>query len=399
MLNVDQFIENATLEGLISAFFNFSIDRDGNFEIVSSYRSSKFTSIELTQEIYQSNNKLLSDWSGIPFIIQGSRHICKLQRSKRIYTPSQFITTLYKKIQRKGTEHYTDSEFERVLLLGLMGLRGSADPKTNFYAVDVNRDIQTDEYLDYIFKLLTNISDVRQLNLNFRELQQQYKENIHRRNTQIRVNLKWFSELIDYDLSNVNIYKHEILQCLKAEISLKREKDDTENGFMERLVIYRNKILNQIEENDQNQLNLQVQALRTQLGFVNASDDNMIQNRSSSIVNIAKGLYEDECVCCKDIYPLESRTFKLRNSDRFYLEIHHVISFSSDRNGDQIDNLVKICPSCHRALTKNRADEEYQKSLIRNILKNSPSAKGYVSNFFDDPTDEKLVNYIYDKLR
>ena len=93
---------------------------------------------------------------------------------------------------------------------------------------------------------------------------------------------------------------------------------------------------------------------------------------------------------------MENRTFKMRNSDRYYLEIHHVISFSADNTLDQIDNLVKICPACHRALTKNRAEESYQKQLITKILINAPKAKEFCLNF----TDEfNCVQFVYDRLR
>ena len=35
------------------------------------------------------------------------------------------------------------------------------------------------------------------------------------------------------------------------------------------------------------------------------------------------------------------------------------------QSGDILENLVKLCPACHRALTPNRAEESYQKKLLK----------------------------------
>lgn len=110
----------------------------------------------------------------------------------------------------------------------------------------------------------------------------------------------------------------------------------------------------------------------------------------------AKLVLDDECASCKDEYPITERTFKYRNSDRFYLEIHHCIDFSADSTCDQIDNLVKLCPACHRTLTKQRADESYQKMIIQNIFKNAPSVKEFCLNFTDE---QNVVQFVYDRLR
>lgn len=390
MITINDFLEMSTLEGLTAAFFNFSIN-NGHFEISSSYRFSKFADIELTNDIYSQNNRLLSEWTNLSFSLSGKKHVFLISSDDKVATSVDFAEAVYRKIQQKRLEHYSDEQFERVLLLSLIGLRGSADPTTNFYAVDIIRDIQTDKYLDLIFRLLTNISDIRQLNLNFRELQQQYYTEENQRNTQIRINLRWLSEKLNYNLSEVNIYKDSILKKLKKTIRQKNMREITENGFIERLIIYRNNILN-VNNNSK------VHDLRRELGFTLCKNDSEIR-RSTTIINIARELYDDECVCCKDIYPIENRTFKIRSSGRYYLEIHHVISFSSDKKGDQIDNLVKVCPACHRALTKNRGEEKYQKELIENILKNSNSAQQYVSNFLDSPTLMDMINYVYEKLQ
>lgn len=391
MIDFNAFVEKITFEGLVASFFNFKFskieDKNQYIEISSSYKFSKYATMTLDENVYRKNNILLSKWTGIPFELKGTRHYCIVVCDKEL----DFATCIYKKIQRESL-NISDKKFEKTLLFSLMGLRGSLDPKINYFSVDIPRGIQDKQYLDYVFRLLTNLSDMRQLNLNFRELQKQFTDDNIKRNTQIRINLKWFLSKINYDLSKINIYKDNILKSLKTEISNKKESSKILDNFIERLMIYQNNILrNKLSQGE-------IEEIRKSLGFNKQLIDNN-KVRSSSLVRYAKNLYPEECVCCKDEFKISDRTFKCRDDNRYYLEIHHVISFSSDNRGDQIDNLVKLCPACHRALSKNRASEKYQRNLILKIIKNSESAQQYVSNLIDNPTLENMINYVYDKLR
>lgn len=90
----------------------------------------------------------------------------------------------------------------------------------------------------------------------------------------------------------------------------------------------------------------------------------------------------------------------MRGSDRPYLEIHHVISFGANNSGDVIENLVKLCPSCHRALTPNRAEENFQKIIIDNILSNSSDAYKYVRLFTEEKATKNDANdFVYNNLK
>lgn len=398
-MSIDDFLKNATLEGLATVFFNFQQDKRGNFEVCSSYRSSKYANIELTESIFLTNNQKLKNWSNLDFQYNSTNgHYFTIQKNNQITTSDEFVKNIYKAIQRKRA-NYSDDEFERILLLALFGLRGSPDPKTNYYAVDIHRSVQTSFYLDCVFKLLTNISDTRQLNLNFRELQPEFIAEKAQRNTQIRINLKWFCEYLNYDLSILNLYKDNILKNQYVEIQGKQEKQDAYDGFLERLIVYRNEIIGQPKQESEELSKQTIQKLREELGFKTDDNDLGTQKRSANIVNIARNIYENACVCCKNNYDISERSFKMRKTGEYYLEIHHVISFASDKKGDQIDNLVKVCPTCHRALTKGRAEESYQRQLIQNIITNSETAKEYVSNFIDQPTNEKIIDYIYQNLQ
>jgi 5-methylcytosine-specific restriction protein A len=101
---------------------------------------------------------------------------------------------------------------------------------------------------------------------------------------------------------------------------------------------------------------------------------------------------------CRNRYTNEQRTFQLRGQERHYFEIHHIIPFSKGKEHDQIDNLAKLCPTCHRILTKNRAEEALQKETIYQILSNSPNAQRYVGILADSSDLLTLTEFVYSKL-
>ena len=385
-LNYEDFTNNATLEALLVAFANAKPCNIG-FVIESSYKKSKYSSVELTDDVYQENNQLLCDFTGLLFQLNGTRHQYFVQTELPI---DEFFARIYQFIQIKRVQsQISDDDFSDLILLSFFALRGSPDFKLNFYSLDLPRQIVSSQYLDNLFKLLTNISDLRQLNLNFRELQHQFISGENERNTQFRINLRYFYDRLAQDLLSVNKFKADILLCNRQLIITKNIAQESKT-FIERLMFYKDRVLNH------QKTEREIEQLSRDLGFVY---DEMIDEkvkRNQGIVQYVRAFFDDECVCCKNTYPLESRTFRHRDSERFYLEVHHVISFSADHTLDQIDNLVKVCPACHRALTKNRADETYQKQLIGEILVNAPKAKEFCLNFTDE---NNCVQFIYDRLR
>ncbi|WP_081460783.1 hypothetical protein [Mycoplasma putrefaciens] len=71
-----------------------------------------------------------------------------------------------------------------------------------------------------------------QLNLNFRELQPEYIDNIRKRNTQIRINLKWFVNNYFEDLKKINIYKASIITSQKELIDKLKIATNFNNSFI-----------------------------------------------------------------------------------------------------------------------------------------------------------------------
>ena len=69
-----EFLENATLEGLLAAFANATPHENIGYVIESSYKQgSKFTA-KLDYSVYQENNNLLNTYFKIPFKLVGKKH-------------------------------------------------------------------------------------------------------------------------------------------------------------------------------------------------------------------------------------------------------------------------------------------------------------------------------------
>lgn len=387
-LNFDELLNSNNLYALCISFFNLVDDNDDFFVIQSYYKKSKFSNLELNQKLLIENNYLISNISGLPFILEKNKHCCYLKKTNNI-TFSLFFEELYKKIQRLR-EKYDDKMFSEIVCASLFFPRGSIDINANFFSVDIYRKYQNEEYLNKIFYLLTSVGDIKQLNFNFREFQKQHIKKINTRNTQIRINLKWLCDYLFLILQNFNKYKFNILKNNLKIINSKTIRNKISLDFYDRIQFYIKNIINSKTHN------LNIEFLRKEIGFDFQSKE---FSRNSSIVNLAKVTLPDFCSGCIGKYELKDRTFKYRNSDIWYLEINHVISFANN-NVDQIDNLCKLCPACHRALTPNRADETLQKEIIKSILNNNPIVSDYINLFIENNNSfEKKVEYVFQNLK
>ncbi|UOP04167.2 HNH endonuclease [Conchiformibius kuhniae] len=387
-MNEHDFLQTASLNALLAAFANAKPYACG-YIIESSYKSSKYEVNPLTEQMYQTNNMLLSQYTGLPFQLNKTKHQFVIQSTTRC---DDFFAQIYRRIQQKRFEtQISDNAFEDAILLSFFALRGSPDFKMNFYSLDLLRSVVSPKYLDNLFNLLTNLSDLRQLNLNFRELQEQFVSGENERNTQFRINLRYFNDRVGTQLAQINQYKADILQNNKAIIQDKSIVQKNSKTFVERIIFYTSKVL------DQHKTKREIEQLRKELGFQYDNGIDARNKRNQGIVQYVRVYFPDECAACKQDYAIADRSFKYRQSDRYYMEVHHCISFSADSTCDQIDNLVKLCPACHRALSKNRADETYQRRLISQIFDNAPTAKAFCLNFVDN--EQQAVDFVYERLR
>lgn len=292
---------------------------------------------------------------------------------------------------------------KKKFIRGFFESRGSIDYKAKFYSIDYYYDSEEIYDLKRALVLYYYLSIPEKfLNINFRELQPDYKKG-KKRNTQVRINLDWYiSEIglsFPYRIDSIKenceyeFFNNNGITYFKTPTI---EKNNLNNTFISRINLYGEKILNKTLKDDD------INKLRIELGI---DSNNSIVSRSQAEKLRVYLEKPDECCGCKNLYDLKYRSFIKRNDEKYYLEIHHNISFSHDKeNLDIFDNMVKLCPICHSALKKNRANEEYQKEIIKNILNNDPYSRYFAETYFnigndENKEDELLIQKIYESLK
>lgn len=267
-------------------------------------------------------------------------------------------------------------DFSKYFALGAFAFRGSFDLKMNYYTADLHKSrVSTKKELKCFINLLAFINFNNQLNLNFRELQDKGKL----KDTQFRINLKYFNDNYLNDLININPYRYRQFLLNSKHLSFKKINSDKDR-FMPRMLFYMNNIVGNNDLDD-----LDIKKLRDDLhlndGFQN-SGSSKIRKRSNRAKDFSMFSKPDRCSSCHNEYDKSIRTFKLKGSNYWYFEMHHVISYANGKSGlietENPDNYVKLCPACHRALTPNRADKDYQLKIINNILKDDSDTLNYV---------------------
>lgn len=382
---IDNIVKKKNIKGLFAIFFNLSHDDDEYFYVKSLYKTSKFSEYQLNQYITNEINHSLSNFFGLDFQVTGSgAHIIKIKKTNDIKTHQELTNEVYRQIQLLGFS-IDSHKYEQDMIMSLFMLRGSADFSGQFYTVDIKEQYVTSEYLNRLFQLLSGVKFISQLNFNFRELQPQYSSGENQRSAQLRINLGFFWQEYEKYIREINIYKYDILNSNSSRIKPARQSF---GNFSDRLIEYTNNILGKADTDEI------ISRHRNNLGLDKKSTD----HRNQNLRYIATRIMPDECMGCCGVYPRSDRTFKIRNSQLHYFEIHHIIPFSSGKEHDQIDNLSKLCPTCHRALTKGRADEELQKSIIRNILCNHDHGRNYVKIIINSDNEDDQVNFVYKSL-
>ncbi|ETB64146.1 TPA: hypothetical protein DIC38_00495 [Candidatus Nomurabacteria bacterium] len=388
MININQLL-NKPIETLLAVFFNTTKNKENNFEVCSRYRQTKFA--KLPKNSYEQTAISLSNKYKLNFNSNGKGLIISIINNNHNYDLNDFLNVVYDSIVVKLNKLPSNYLLDVEIALALFMFRGSVDFNRSFYSVDLKNP--TKDYIDNFFKVLLSSDDLlSRLNLNFRELQPQYVEGRNLRNTQVRINLKWFYDNVILNFSNINKYKTDIFFKNIAKLGEIRKY----NIFEERIILYKQSIFGR--KLNKNEIN----KLRNELQF-SLNDEqtkgNKFSIRNQKIVSYAREIFNDVCVGCNYTYNIKDRSFKMPRNDRYYFEINHVIAYSSDSVVvDVLDNLVKLCPTCHRALTPGRAYEELQKTIIKNML----NSRKEVSRFVDlmKPKEFKSsIDYVYKMLK
>lgn len=141
-------------------------------------------------------------------------------------------------------------------------------------------------------------------------------------------------------------------------------------------------------------------------------DSNKQIRQATRNKTIIKQVYDDEedvCICCKNDYCIKDRSFLMKRNvhgklvERYYFEIHHAISFSNEQGNeknvlDVIENLVKVCPTCHACMTAKRGLKTDVKNLIQNMLNNSLKVRNFAEGYFGTTDEIILIDKIYEFL-
>lgn len=370
-----------------------------------SYKKSKFlNNKDISFELLNKNNSLLSNFFEFNFQLKGSKHFLEISLDDEYLllkldetddNLSTFYNFLYDYIIFFTLNlRVSKEEFVDFFLISLFIPRGSFDFSANFFSVDLYRESTNENFYKNLLKLIVSnfsLDEIKKFNINFRELQKDYIDG-KRRNTQFRIDLKWFLKKYANFLKIINLYKFEIYEQNIDIIKKLPEKKDSFD-FIVRLKKYIEIIIGHSFKNDSN-----LEHLKKEIFGIN-DESQYAPSRNQSIVAIAKLLLENKCYSCCDEYDISTRSFKYRDRQSFYLEIHHVLPFANyDLEVDNIDNLVKLCPVCHAALKKNRAEISFQKKIINSILKNRETSSKFIEMFLDDKNINSKIDYIYERL-
>lgn len=416
LLKVSEFFSNEIPSILLGAFFSRRLFTEDNKYIIiyTSYKESqKVKTKEIEYSTYDSDYiKALNEESGaypywytreevldninVTLARINGQAFFVLENDININQDS-FYNKLYAKIFSTCDWIFDENlnEHKKSFIRGYMELRGSIDTTADYIAQDY--------FYDSFFemkkaRMLVDYLSIphNAININFRELQHDYYAGISTRNTQLRLNIWWYME----NVGIINGYKAEIF-ALSRRLDLpepegniyyfyndNKRRRTINNILDERLNFYSSNVFGKdITEND-------IQKMRNELKF----DNNPGNVRNRALVEAIKYLTPDECACCKNKYNISDRSYINRNTGRYYFEIHHVISIGKNKELDDENNMVKLCPTCHRILKRGSGTELEQKDLIREIFRNSPNTLYFAENFFNTKEFEQIVEMTYRNL-
>ncbi len=285
---------------------------------------------------------------------------------------------------------------------GFFESRGSIDTQRNFLTSDYffhsPLEFKKFHYLIDFFNIPSEA-----LNFNFRELQPEHVQGINQRNAQFRIYLDWYL----HHIGLFNPYKariaHHIFKTTFVDDGIYyklRDLPRTEyrgNSFTERSHFYLKNVYQQ-DLDDKS-----IEKLREQLGFIQKSEE---FKRDSKIINFYRIATPNVCNACCDDYDIKERSFLslplyqiTQRSDSYYTEIHHVISLGKNKELDVLENLAKLCLTCHRALKKGASAEGFQKRLIGKILKRNKDNLEFAQLRFETDDLPTLIDKIYESLK
>jgi hypothetical protein len=308
-------------------------------------------------------------------------------------TETQFYSMLHSKFFQSDWIHEDGlTNNKKDFIRGFLELRGSVDTTAKFIAQDYFFHNRVE------LKKATIVTDfmgvpIKYANYNMRELQHQFVMNINRRNPQFRVNSFYYAMNVGF----LNKYKAKIferafrtqgsnesnhIKYFQVEMPESRNDDVV---FIRYLNFFSNNVY---------QRNLTPRAiglLRQRLGFDVAGESNNTA-RNRAIITLFDEISPNRCAICGT-----ENTYR-RPDGRQYFEIHHVISLRNGSELDNIANLVKLCPNCHRMMKRNGAPKDDQIRAIITILNQHNEIYEFCSSYLNIDEINELAEKIQEML-
>lgn len=308
-------------------------------------------------------------------------------------TETSFFNMLYSKfLQCRWIRDTNLTEEKKSFVRGFLELRGSVDTTAKYITQDYFYNNRIELKKAQIFTDFMNVP-INYANFNMRDLQPQFVYGINRRNAQFRMNSYFYAKYIGF----INDYKATIFE--KAYPTLARYKTNRITYFDLNMPNSRNddvifiKYLNFFSNNVyEKMLTLKsVDELRKRLGFNNSASSNE-ETRNKTIIGLFDMIAPDKCAICGTEHTYE------KNDGRQYFEIHHVISRCNGPDTDNIANLVKLCPNCHRMMKKNASPKDKQIKAIIKILNEHNEIFEFCSSYLNINEINELANKIWNLL-
>ncbi|EJC09929.1 restriction endonuclease [Helicobacter pylori Hp P-13] len=379
---------------------------------VCSYKASKFTpgyeeskaqvlnalNILSKHQIWQSNQESVTKVKGtFVFILENDLHLDENAFYKKLLN-----LLIDNDFFNRSHSINSMTPNQKRFLSGFFESRGSIDTQRNFLTLDYffHSPLEFNKF-HYLIDFFTIPSEA--LNFNFRELQHEYAQGINQRNAQFRIYLDWYLHHIGlFNPYKARIAEHVFKTTLVNDngyykLSYPPTTKYHGNGFIERTHFYLKNVYQQ-DLDDKS-----IEKLREQLGLIQNSEE---FKRDSKIINFYRISTPNVCSACCDDYDIKERSFLslplyqiTQKLDSYYTEIHHVISLGKNQELDVLENLTKLCPTCHRALKKGASTEGFQKRLIGKILKRNKGNLEFAQLRFETDDFLTLIDRIYESLK
>ena len=308
-------------------------------------------------------------------------------------TETSFYNMLHSKFFRSEWIHEEGlTDDKKDFIRGFVELRGSVDTTAKFIAQDYFFNNRVELKKATIITDFMNVP-IQYANYNMRDLQYQFVSGINRRNPQFRINLYYYARYIGF----LNKYKAKIFEkayhvpegyeqdgIVYFRVALPNSHSD-DVAFIKYLNFFSNNIY------ERSLTPAAIEQLRTRLGFNIAGETNP-DARNRGIVSLFEMIAPDKCAICG------TETTYERPDGRQYFEIHHVISRCNGAELDNIANLVKLCPTCHRMMKRNGSPKENQVRAIIKILNEHSEIFEFCSSYLNLSDINQLAEKIQELL-